>query len=145
MDSSFGCSLTSTDGRRARRSTVKFGDTSTNSGEENSADQILEPGEASTGNEGEAESATEECALPSDEQSPGKKRRSRDIIAEYLTSAGVERANESGCDSNLETKSLLDKLNVDINDANREIVSVVNTLRNKRKRPLSGESRVGVC
>ena len=145
FDSSFGCSLTSTDGRRARRSTVKFGDTSTNSGEENSVDQILEPGEASTGNEGEAESATEECALPSDEQSPGKKRRSRDIIAEYLTSAGVERANESGCDSNFETKSLLDKLNVDINDANREIVSVVNTLRNKRKRPLSGESRVGVC
>jgi hypothetical protein len=78
-----------------------------------------------------------------DETSPGKKRRSRDIIAAYLTSAGVERANEqspgSGTASEIDTKSILDKLDVDIDDANNELNSIIETLRSKKKRPQLGE------
>ena len=218
FDSSFGCSIGSTDGKRSRRSAVKFGDTSMSSGEEagdkentsseqsnrsseapskgaeNDSGSVItdsdklpskgidgkrprrstakagqeqevvggqadtsidrEPETSSPGNENK-ESVTKDSEEQMnkdklcDETSPGKKRRSRDIIAAYLNSAGVERANEqpptSGTGSMIETKSILEKLDVDINEANEELNSVIDTLRNKKKRPQQGELKVSDC
>ena len=217
FDSSFGCSIGSTDGKRSRRSAVKLGDTSMSSGEEagvkentssdqginrpsevpsmetenDSAPVVIESkeslskenigkrslrsinkakqeqevvGEADTSTDHEPESSSPETENKEpvtkdseeqmnkeklgDETSPGKKRRSRDIIAAYLTSAGVERANEespgSGTASIIDTKSILDKLDVDIDEANIELNSIIDTLRNKKKRPQLGELKVAI-
>ena len=208
FDSSFGCSIGNTDGKRSRRSAAKF-DTSVSSVEEagdTSSDQIngsfetpsmvaendskpvvcvsekqlskrkrsttkadkeqevVSEADTSTDHEPEAdsqgnvnkESVANDQGEPKkicdeNETSPGKKRRSRDIIAAYLTSAGVERANEQSLELESETatmiepKSILEKLDVDINEANTELDSVIDNLRNKRKRPQQGELKVEVC
>ena len=210
FDSSFGCSIGNTDGKRSRRSAAKF-DTSVSSVEEagdTSSDQIngsfetpsmvtengskpvfsvsekqlskrkslqrsttkadqekevvseadtsidQEPEADSQGNKENKESVANDPGEPNmmcdeNETSPGKKRRSRDIIAAYLTSAGVERANKQSPENEtallIEPKSILEKLDVDINEANNELDSVIDNLRNKRKRPQQGELKVEVC
>jgi len=172
FDSSFGCSIGNTDGKRSRRSAAKF-DTSVSSVEEagdTSSDQIngsfdgskpvvsvsekplskrksLQSSTTKADQEqevfSEADTSTDQEPEADSQGNPGKKRRSRDIIAAYLTSAGVERANKQSPESEteilIEPKSILEKLDVDINEANNELDSVIDNLRNKRKRPQQGE------
>jgi len=67
----------------------------------------------------------------SEETSPGKKRRSKDIIAAYLTSAGVERADQS----------VTDKVEIvgDVNDATSEAMEVA-----KNEVDISSNSSIAV-
>eukprot|EP00090_Calanus_glacialis_P029323 TRINITY_DN4706_c0_g1_i1.p1 TRINITY_DN4706_c0_g1~~TRINITY_DN4706_c0_g1_i1.p1 ORF type:complete len:1694 (-),score=649.76 TRINITY_DN4706_c0_g1_i1:268-5349(-) len=98
-----------------------------------------------------------------EESSPGKKRRSKDIIAAYLTSAGVERAEdkhdnveESVSDANLvdisnesivavsdsssdDKEAVVAMLDAKISAADEELNSVLRNL--KRKRSTSGDSK----
>lgn len=99
----------------------------------------------------------------SEESSPGKKRRSKDIIAAYLTSAGVERdedthdiVEESISDANIvdisnesivaitdsssdDKEAVVAMLDAKISAADEELNSVLRNL--KRKRSSSGDSK----
>jgi len=85
------------------------------------------------------EVSTSEAANAED-GSPSKKRRSKDIIAAYLNSAGVER-NLMEADENTKVLAIL---NEKIKEAELELKSVLKTLqqsKNKRKRAASGENK----
>jgi len=69
--------------------------------------------------------------------SPSKKRSSRDVIAAYLTTAGLDQKEEEPGD----VAKTLATLEAEIKDTDQELESVLTTLKNKRKRPLSGDGK----
>ena len=218
FDSSFGCSINVNEGRRSRRSNMKYSDTSFTSEDDsaksetqeitkkpkrNSKASIVnsiettvmkmetEPGdkeelqvspESPLNPEDRAEATSsptesldkEETNLPeesfekedtiipsesldkeetnlecsNDDSSPGKKRRSKDIIAAYLNSAGVDRQekveSEDKEESQTDSADVLKKLDEEINETDQELEAVLNSLRSKRKRSSSGDSKVGI-
>ena len=87
-----------------------------------------------------------------DDSSPGKKRRSKDIIAAYLNSAGVDRQEkvesedkeEKREESQTDSDDVLKKLDEEINETDQELEAVLNSLRSKRKRSSSGDSKVEI-
>jgi len=95
---------------------------------------------------------------PTSEDSPSKKRRSKDIIAAYLTSAGVERVEEKHdvveevnhvdisngsivtlSDTSDDKEAVVAMLDAKISAADEELNSVLRNL--KRKRSSSGDSK----
>ena len=162
FDSSFGCSLSGAEGRRSRRSNTKLNtsqdqqtvvekDQKTKSDPEVEEKPVEETAQVSASPDSPAaaedraevnleEVSTSEAANTED-GSPSKKRRSKDIIAAYLNSAGVER-NLMEADENTKVLAIL---NEKIKEAELELKSVLKTLqqsKNKRKRAAFGENKV---
>merc|ERR1719300_1018806 len=222
FDSSFGCSLNTTEGRRSRRSNVKQGDTTDvsvtsedetasqsskseisvrksrrslhnkvsikNSPDQNTDDtmevetskdtpvmevdtsqetpsNLLNSGDSQEAEETELvikstetvpkESLDkEDSAQVHDEASPGKKRRSRDIIKAYLTSAGVSVQDRDEANAQLlaetnepnqtqfEPAAALQKIDAEINETDQELEAVLKTLKSRRKRLSSTDNKV---
>ena len=214
FDSSFGCSINSTEGRRARRSNMRYSDVSTASEDDTQPEQRVKnrssiaPAISTPETSAEVVNPTPETSVEvvnlnadtsveivqqsaessvevmdvdednntlqivgvetvedsessvTDDASPGKKRRSRDIIAAYLNTAGVERTDlvEEKQDEevpvidkeevvndeqeSLDAGAVLAQLNAEIDEADQELDTVLQSLKNKRKRSQSTDTKV---